>query len=367
MSRPPRFRVLLSTIVLATLFGGPQLVAADGVDQAQNKVDRMLNELQDLEDRMGQLDEDYGTAQERQTQLQGDIATSQVKLGELNVKLGSVQSVMAKIALDRYTAGDTLQLSPIFSDAETFTRAEQKAALGMVAIDAGQTSADGLQALADAVAREQSSMQRMQGEAVGLIKTLEDKQAEYSTLEKEYTAKYAQAKRDLGEAKFKAALEQRAATAAAKRAKAAKAARATGTPRGGGSAPRSSPSVTINYPAPSGKAGIAIRAALSQLGVPYRFATAEPGVSFDCSGLTAWAWGQAGVSLPRVSRSQFAVLPHVPASEAQPGDLIFYYTPIGHVGLYLGSGQMVHAPQTGTTVSITVVHWNKVVGVGRPG
>ncbi|MSX56443.1 MAG: hypothetical protein F2772_13030, partial [Actinobacteria bacterium] len=48
MSRPPRFRVLLSTIVLATLFGGPQIVAADGVDQAQNKVDRMLNELQDL-------------------------------------------------------------------------------------------------------------------------------------------------------------------------------------------------------------------------------------------------------------------------------------------------------------------------------
>ena len=354
--------------MLATLFGGPQIVAADGVDQAQSKVDKMLNELQDLEDRMGQLDEDYGLAEERQTQLQGDIATSQVKLDELNVELGGVQSVMAKIALDRYTAGDTLQLSPIFSDAATFTRAEQKAALGMVAIDAGQTSADGLQALADAVAREQSSMQRMKTEAVGLIKTLEDKQAKYTALETEYTAKYAQAKRDLGEAKFKAAQELRAATAAAKRAKAAKAARAAATPpRGSGSGSTTSPSVAVNYPAPSGRAGLAIRAALSQLGVPYRFATAEPGVSFDCSGLTAWAWGQAGVSLPRVSRSQFAALPHVPASDAQPGDLIFYYTPIGHVGLYLGSGQMVHAPQAGSSVSITMVRWNKVVGVGRPG
>lgn len=356
-------------MVLVSLVGGPQIVSADGVDQAQRKVDNMLNELQDLEDRMGQLDEDYGTAQERQIELQGGIAESQVKLDELSVKLNGVQSIMAKIVLDRYTASDSMQLSPLFSDADTYSKAEQKAALGMVAIDAGQTSADGLQMLVDSVAREQESMRRMKTEAADLITTLEQKQAEYNRLEQEYTAKYAQAKRDLGAAKLQAAQEQRAAAAAAKRATAAKAAASTRkAPRGSGSgSAAAAASVASNWPAPSGKAGLAIKAALSQLGVPYKFATAEPGVSFDCSGLTAWAWGQAGVSLPRVSRAQFAALPHVPASEAKPGDLIFYYTPIGHVGLYLGSGQMVHAPQSGTTVSITVVHWNKVVGVGRPG
>ncbi|MEI7547014.1 MAG: C40 family peptidase, partial [Actinomycetota bacterium] len=128
-----------------------------------------------------------------------------------------------------------------------------------------------------------------------------------------------------------------------------------------------SSSGAVNYPRPSGKAGLAVQAALSQLGVPYKFATASPGVSFDCSGLTWWAWAQAGVSLPRTSGTQYAGTVHVPTDQAQPGDLIFYYTPIGHVGLYLGSGQMVHAPQAGSTVSIAVVHWNKVVGVGRPG
>ena len=106
---------------------------------------------------------------------------------------------------------------------------------------------------------------------------------------------------------------------------------------------------------------------MSQLGVPYRFAAAEPGVAFDCSGLTAWAWGQAGVSLPHQSGRQYASVAHVPKDQARPGDLIFYYTPIGHVGLYLGNGQMVHAPQPGSTVNVTTVHWNKVVGVGRPG
>ena len=61
------------------------------------------------------------------------------------------------------------------------------------------------------------------------------------------------------------------------------------------------------------------------------------------------------------------MLPHVPASAAQPGDLIFYYTPISHVGIYLGGGSLIHAPATGKTVSVAAVHWEKVVVVGRPG
>jgi cell wall-associated NlpC family hydrolase len=121
------------------------------------------------------------------------------------------------------------------------------------------------------------------------------------------------------------------------------------------------------YVAVSGQAGEAIRAAQSQLGVPYRFASSVPGVAFDCSGLTAYAWATAGVSLPHQSRNQYSSLPHVPASEAQPGDLIFYYSPISHVGIYLGGGMMIHSPQSGSTVSYAQVNWDKVVGVGRPG
>ena len=97
----------------------------------------------------------------------------------------------------------------------------------------------------------------------------------------------------------------------------------------------------------SGLSGVAINAAMSQLGVPYVYATSNPGVSFDCSGLTHYAWGQAGVYLPRNSRAQAAATPHVPIADAQPGDLLFYYSPISHVGIYLGGGQLVHAPDTG--------------------
>ncbi|MFP5487451.1 MAG: C40 family peptidase, partial [Acidimicrobiia bacterium] len=86
-----------------------------------------------------------------------------------------------------------------------------------------------------------------------------------------------------------------------------------------------------------------------------------------CSGLTHFAWAKAGVYLPRNSRAQMAATPRVPAAAAQPGDLIFYYSPISHVGIYLGGGPLVHAPNSGTVVKVANVSWNKVTAVGRPG
>ena len=107
-------------------------------------------------------------------------------------------------------------------------------------------------------------------------------------------------------------------------------------------------------------------AAMSQRGVPYHFATSSPGNGFDCSGLTAWAWEQAGVSLPHQSRQQFAVITHIDPSEVQPGDLIFTHNPISHVGMYIGGGQMIHAPHTGDVVRVIGINWSHVTGVGRP-
>jgi len=104
---------------------------------------------------------------------------------------------------------------------------------------------------------------------------------------------------------------------------------------------------------------------LSELDMLSAFAE-EPGVAFDCSGLTSYAWARAGIALPRSSRSQYSALTRVPIAAAQPGDLIFSYSPISHVGIYLGGGQMVHAPRTGDVVKVSYVSWAKVIGVGRP-
>ena len=100
---------------------------------------------------------------------------------------------------------------------------------------------------------------------------------------------------------------------------------------------------------------------------PIATLTSSPGVGFDCSGLTAYAWGQAGVGLPHQSGAQFGSVPRVAIDQAQPGDLLFFYSPISHVSIYLGNGMQVHAPNTGKTVTVAAVNWGKVVGVGRPG
>ena len=117
----------------------------------------------------------------------------------------------------------------------------------------------------------------------------------------------------------------------------------------------------------SSAAATAVAAAMTQRGVAYRFRIAIPGVGFDCSGLTAWAWARAGVSLPFQSALQYATDPHVSAAEARPGDLVFFHTPISHVAMYLGNNRIIDTMQPGSGVVVRTVHWNTVVGVGRPG
>ncbi len=108
-------------------------------------------------------------------------------------------------------------------------------------------------------------------------------------------------------------------------------------------------------------------AAQSQLGVPYQWGAEDPGVAFDCSGLTAWAWGQAGHPLPHYSGAQYADTVQVPLADIEPGDLLFY-GPGGdeHVAMYIGGGTMIEAPYTGAVVWDTPVRTGDgFAGVGR--
>ena len=97
---------------------------------------------------------------------------------------------------------------------------------------------------------------------------------------------------------------------------------------------------------------VAMLSALTQLGVPYRSIHSEPGVGFDCSGLTIWAFAQAGIELPRVSGDQISATERIDEADAEPGDLLYYP---GHISIYVGEGMMVHSPYTGSTVEVTEV------------
>ena len=105
---------------------------------------------------------------------------------------------------------------------------------------------------------------------------------------------------------------------------------------------------------PGSAAAAAIETALAQLGDPYVWGASGPD-GFDCSGLTSYAYAAAGVSLPRSSSAQSQLGRQVSRAELQPGDLVFFYTPISHVGLYIGDGKMVHARTFGQPVSVASV------------
>jgi peptidoglycan DL-endopeptidase CwlO len=115
---------------------------------------------------------------------------------------------------------------------------------------------------------------------------------------------------------------------------------------------RSEPAVsTGSVVANSAAAQIAVDAAMAQQGKPYVWAASGPG-SYDCSGLVQFAYAAAGISLPHSSRMQSQMGQQIPRDQLQPGDLVFFYSPVSHVGIYIGGGQMVHAPTFGDVVKV---------------
>jgi cell wall-associated NlpC family hydrolase len=103
-------------------------------------------------------------------------------------------------------------------------------------------------------------------------------------------------------------------------------------------------------PKPLTIAARAVSLARTQLGVPYRYGGASP-AGFDCSGLVMWVYGRLGLSLPHNAAALYGVGRPVPRSRLRPGDLLFF-SGLGHVGMYIGRGRMIHSPQSGQSVEI---------------
>lgn len=124
--------------------------------------------------------------------------------------------------------------------------------------------------------------------------------------------------------------------------------------------------ITIKDVPVSGRAKAAVQFALAQVGKSYVYGAAGPS-SFDCSGLTMSAWAAAGVALPHSSSAQMGATTPISTSQLQPGDLVFYYSPVSHVAIYIGNGQIVDAANPSTGVRIAGVSSMPIAGAGRPG
>ena len=124
------------------------------------------------------------------------------------------------------------------------------------------------------------------------------------------------------------------------------------------------PDVTI--PTANTVGAQALQAAITREGDPYVWGAAGPG-QFDCSGLVVWAYAQEGIALPHYTGSLWNSGLHVARADLEPGDLVFFFADISHVGIYIGDGLMIDAPDFGETVKVEPVYWSAYVGAVRIG
>jgi peptidoglycan DL-endopeptidase CwlO len=420
--RLSRALVLVSTVVLAAPMIDGHVASATSVEDQQNEVDRIVDQLDNLHEQADILAEDYAVAVDEKNQLDIDIAKSEQRVAAKQAELTSLQGDLAEVAVRTFTGAGSDVLGPLFSDASSFSAGLRRDQYSRVALNVGTGTTDDLDALIDDLADEKNELEDKRDQAQHLTEVIADKQQQVEQLTAQYVDERAAAEARLGDLIAEEEARRDAAALAELQRQAQQAQQPTGggggsdngggggsdnggnsggggggngdagggqtsagdgsdatsagggsdnggggaSDNGGGGGSDSGGGGGASVPV-SGLAGTAINAAMGQLGVPYHYAMSSPGVGFDCSGLTHYAWGQAGVYLPSNSRAQAAATPHVPPADAQPGDLIFYYSPISHVGIYLGGGQLVHAPNTGRTVSVSSVTWSKVTAVGRPG
>ena len=204
-----------------------------------------------------------------------------------------------------------------------------------------QAAADASSAVADAqktlrgLAADKLAVLRAAGQAQALLANLEAKQAELVAAARTKAARQAALARA-------AELASQASLNAASAAEFGRS--GTGAPAEGGAPTHYSGS----------DAQIAVRVAKDQLGKPYTWGAAGPD-SFDCSGLTMYAYGKAGISLPHYTGDQWNAGRHVREDELIPGDLVFFGRDLGHMGMYIGNGQFIHAPHSGDVVKITAL------------
>lgn len=346
---------LLSVVVPVAVPGG---ASAEPVDDKRRQVAALADELERMTERLDALAEDYVEAVALEEELSGEISEAQAEVSAAEAQLAQMRGTLYLSAVTQFMhGGRNSTLTNLLASNGGLQDALQRGQLTSIALNQGSLTTDSLDATATELTKKRKVLERKRAQAESVAENVLRRQG----ATEELAAKFAQLK-DSAQGELAVLLreeQERRERLALEEAE-----------REANSFKNKYSSVQAKYrniPKVSARSQAAIRYALSQLGTPYRYAMSSPGKGFDCSGLTAYAWGKAGVSLPRNSRRQYNALPKVPKELAQPGDLVFTGSPIHHVGIYLGGGRMVHAPQTGDVVKVGPIRWWKVVGVVRPG
>jgi peptidoglycan DL-endopeptidase CwlO len=364
------------TVFSSTVLGLARPAGGDAITDAKAKAAQIQAELTAAQNQMSALGQAYDAAQYHLGQINSSIATTKANIAADQAQVNKDRTTLAQAAVSNYISdGTAADQNPIFSGNNKTVGAQNE--YNQIAEGNINIAVDNLHTAQNELSSQESTLQTEQGQAQAQVQAEQNAINQNAAVVQEQKNALSQ---EQGQIAQLVQQQQQAEAAAAARAAAAKiaAAQAAAAAAAQQSAGGESSKATLagdNQAAPpptaAGGAG-AVQAAESQLGVPYVWGgespkgSASPG--FDCSGLTAWSWGQVGVGLPHFSGGQMADSTPVPISDLQPGDLLFY-GPGGsdHVAMYVDGGTMIEAPYTGAVVWTTGLRLgNGFVGAGRP-
>jgi len=314
----------------------PAIAATKAQKMAQARA--VKADIDRIDNQVSNAEENYLVASARHAALLKQEQAAQRKLTKARKRINVLQTHLGTRASDMYRTGP----------------------LGFIDVLLGSRSFDALATTWDVL----KSLNRDDAKAVAEMKVVkaEAAAARKEFAAKEKAAKHQQAIKNQQLASARSALASRKAKLKGiereiNQIEAAQAAAARASSGGGGGG---------NYPNPTIPAhGNVVQYARSRLGCPYVWAASGPS-SFDCSGLMMWCYRQVGISLPHSSRAQINCGQRVSRANLAPGDLVFFGSPIHHVGMYIGGGQMIEAPYTGARVRIAGAFRSDYVGACRP-
>ena len=346
--------VLAAAFVAGGLGAGTELASGDELTEARAEANAIAARVAELDIQVGILAEDFNAAQAQLADVQARIASAEAGVAAAHAEVDTRLADVREYAIAAYVRGANGDAVAVLLNSSDGSDVVRRRSYLSAATGDQHAIVDDLRATEEDLQAQIAALDAAQVEAQTLTDSLGARRAEVAAVQQEQQRLLDSAN---GEVSRLVAEEQsRVAAQAAQRA-AARQAQSDAARR---AAPPSGP------PPPVGAgAEAAIAEARRHLGEPYEWGAAGPN-SFDCSGFTQYAWRAGGVSLPHNSRAQYDASTRIPMSAIEPGDLIFYGNPLHHVALYMGNGQIIHAPSSGEYVRIdSVYYWDELVGAGR--
>lgn len=386
LPRSTRFALPLVAVAsaLVALFGAVGAGANPSIKDKQAQAQAILAQVQQLDGEVGAAAERWNGANYRLGQISAELSSAQVDLGRARQGVKTSQARIGARLRELYVNGEPAgalevllgakslqEIMDVLDTTSRITSQDSRIAKELKNYRARVTErkAQLVQARvrqAEVVRQRSAEKAAIEGKLAERKRLLSSIQAEVARLVAAEQARQAELRR---QAEAQLAREQAAAAAA--RLQAAQQARlssqtpadtTTTTPAptldaavGAGAAtldPAPSEPVSAAPPADAGRGAQVVAIAMRYLGVPYVWGAASPSVGFDCSGLTSYVFAQIGVSLPHFAAAQYGLGSPVSKDQLQPGDLVFFRG-LGHMGMYIGGGNMIHAPHTGDVVKIS--------------